>query len=72
MTTENVLIVSDWAATIADSNMQKKDGYREKGWMALRGNWGRKKRSVNGSNGIASIHRNHSSGGDYLNFVTTI
>ena len=66
------IFVSDWAAALTNSNMQKKDGYREKGWMALRGNWGRKKRSVNGSNDIASIHRSYSSGGDYFNFVNTI
>ena len=45
-------VLLDWVSALKNSDLEKKDV----GWMAMRGSWGRKKRSGIGSRNVTPIH----------------
>ena len=49
-------VLIDWVSELKNSDVEKKDV----GWMAMRGSWGRKKRSGIGSRNVTPMHESFS------------
>ena len=67
MTTNYISKFLDWVSALTNSNLEKK----AKGWMAMRGSWGRKKRSGIRFQNLTPIHHSlslHDSSAKAINY----